>query len=194
MSEAIALEPRDIDLDGLAILVCRSIRRGTRSQLNDKTPRRVEIGPRLAHRLERRIVRCRDEGHTILFPDPADGGYLDRTQIRRRWHQPALRSTGLDSRLRGHDLRHTAAAWLIAGDQSLEYCRRQLGHSNIRETQRYAHLERRSHSHAADHTETAICRLTAPAPSRHTAPSPTRVDEGTAWRIGMTPRNRRLHR
>jgi integrase len=79
--------------------------------------------------MEQRIARCCEHGHLILFPDPDDGGYIDRTQIRRRWHQPALSAAGLDPHLRVHDLRHTAAAaWLIAGHQSLEYCRRQLGH------------------------------------------------------------------
>jgi integrase len=164
ISEALALEPRDIDLDGHAIIVSRQISRGTRSQLKDKTPRRVEIGPRLAHRLHQRIQWCRGQGHTILFPDLKDGGYLDRTQIRRRWHQPALITAGLDPKLRVHDLRHTAAAvWLTAGGQSLEYVRRQLGHKSIRQTQRYAHLERFGSSNAASRAEAAIWLATPAA-------------------------------
>ena len=157
ISEAIALESRDIDVRVGMIRVCRQIIDGTRSTLKDKAPRPVEIGRRLADQLERRIAWCDAHGYPMLFPDPDDGDYLDRTKIRKRWHIPALLDAGLDPRLRVHDLRHTAAAaWLIAGGQSLEYVRRQLGHSSIIQTQRYAHLERAGRSQAADLTEAAI--------------------------------------
>ena len=96
-------------------------------------------------------------GMEICLPDPDDGDYIDRTRIRSRWHIPALLDAGLDPRLRVHDLRHSAAAaWLIAGGQSLEYVRRQLGHASILETQKYAHLERAGRSQAADITEAGI--------------------------------------
>jgi integrase len=92
----------------------------------------------------------------MLFAEP-DGSYLDRTVIARRWHDPALRDAGIDMHLRVHDLRHTAAAaWLIAGKQSLEYVPRQLGHASIRQTQVYAHLERRGRAQAAANTEDAV--------------------------------------
>jgi integrase len=157
ISEALALEARDIDTRVGMIRVCRQIIDGTRSRLKDKTPRPVEIGHRLAEQLARRIAWCESRGSPILFPDPDDGDYLDRTRIRKRWHIPALLDAGLDPRLRVHDLRHTAAAaWLIAGGQSLEFVRRQLGHASITQTQRYAHLERAGRSQAADLTEAAI--------------------------------------
>jgi hypothetical protein len=38
----------------------------------------------------------------------------------------------------------------------MEYVRRQLGHDDIRQTQIYAHLERRGRSSAADQTERGI--------------------------------------
>ena len=135
------------------IVVARQLKNGTGAQLNDKTPRSVEIGPRLAERLERRAHACRRARRRILFAEP-DGSYIDRTIIARRWHDPALRDAGIDMHLRLHDLRHTAAAaWLIAGKQSLEYVRRQLGHASIRQTQVYAHLERRGRGQAAAHTD-----------------------------------------
>jgi integrase len=156
ISEALALEPRDIDGEGGVIVVARQLKNGAGAQLKDKTPRSVEIGPRLAERLERRAHACRRARRRILFAEP-DGSYIDRTIIARRWHDPALRDAGIDMHLRLHDLRHTAAAaWLIAGKQSLEYVRRQLGHASIRQTQVYAHLERRGRGQAADHTEDAV--------------------------------------
>jgi integrase len=156
ISEALALEPRDIDGDGGVIVVARQLKNGTGARLKDKTPRSVEIGPRLAERLERRAHACRRARRRILFAEP-DGSYIDRTIIARRWHDSALRDGGIDMHLRVHDLRHTAAAaWLIAGKQSLEYVRRQLGHASIRQTQVYAHLERRGRGQAAAHTEDVV--------------------------------------
>jgi integrase len=138
------------------INVVRSLKDGAKGHLKDKTPRSVEIGPRLAERLDRRAHACRKTRERILFAD-GDGGYLDRTRIARCWHEPALCDAGIEMHLRVHDLRHTAAAaWLIAGKQSLEYVRRQLGHASIRQTQVYVHLERRGRSLAADTTEDAI--------------------------------------
>jgi integrase len=154
--EASALEPRDIDGEGGVIVVARHLKHGTGARLKDKTPRSVEIGPRLADRLERRAQACRRARRRILFTEP-DGSYIDRTVVARRWHDPGLRDAGIDMHLRVHDLRHTAAAaWLIARKQSLEYVRRQLGHASIRQTLVYAHLERRGRGQAADHTEDAV--------------------------------------
>lgn len=42
--------------------------------------------------------------------------------------------------LRLHDLRHTAAAFMIYEGAHLELVRRQLGHTSISVTQKYAHL------------------------------------------------------
>jgi integrase len=156
ISEALALEPRDIAADDGVIIVARQLKNGTGGHLKDKTPRSVEIGPRLAERLERRAHATRRARGRVLFAEP-DGSYIDRTIIARRWHEPALRDAGIGMHLRVHDLRHTAAAaWLIAGKQSLEYVRRQLGHASIRQTQVYAHLERRGRGRAAAHTEDAV--------------------------------------
>jgi len=116
----------------------------------------VEIGPRLAERLERRACVCRKARRRILFAE-LDGSYIDRTVIARRWHNSAVQDAGIEMHVRVHDLRHTAAAaWLIAGKQSLEYVRRQLGHASIRQTQVYAHLERRGRGQAAAETENAV--------------------------------------
>jgi integrase len=157
ISEALALEPRDVDARGGLLVIARSLSEDAPGHLKDQTPRRVEIGPRLAKLLGQRAAACRRRGEPLLFPDPVGGGYIDRRSVARRWHEPALRAAGINRHLRVHDLRHTAAAtWLIAGKQSMEYVRRQLGHKDIRQTQIYAHVERRGRSTAADETERGI--------------------------------------
>src|SRR5207344_1161729 len=102
ISEALALEPRDVDVDGRIINVVRSLKADAKGHLKDKTPRGVEIGSRLAERLEHRIRACRQARQRILFAD-TDGGYIDRTRVARRWHQPALRDAGIEMHLRVHD-------------------------------------------------------------------------------------------
>ena len=156
ISEALALEPRDIDADSQMVNVVRSLKDDSKGHLKDKTPRGVEIGPRLAERLDRRAHGCRRARRGSSSPTPAAATSTGHG-CAPCWHEPALRDAGIELHLRVHDLRHTAAAaWLIAGKQSLEYVRRQLGHASIRETQIYAHLERRGRSQAADLTEDAI--------------------------------------
>ena len=45
----------------------------------------------------------------LVFPAP-QGGYLRRSNFRRRWWVPATRAAGAEG-LRVHDLRHSAAPW-----------------------------------------------------------------------------------
>ena len=42
--------------------------------------------------------------------------------------------------VRGHDLRHTCAAWLVSAGVPLSAVRDLLGHTTVRMTERYAHL------------------------------------------------------
>jgi integrase len=65
---------------------------------------------------------------------------LTRNVISKEWHKQTLKRAGLRSTIRLHDLRHTAAAhWLINGE-SLYFVQQQLGHRNIKTTERYAHM------------------------------------------------------
>ena len=58
--------------------------------------------------------------------------------------QTAAKAAGLRDmpagRLRIHDLRHTAASWLLAAGGDLQVVKEVLGHSNIATTGRYVHL------------------------------------------------------
>ncbi len=51
-----------------------------------------------------------------------------------------VREAELPDALRIHDLRHTAASFMIFEGAHLELVRKQLGHSSVIVTQRYAHL------------------------------------------------------
>ena len=51
-----------------------------------------------------------------------------------------IRKTGLDDRLRLHDLRHTCASWMVQRGESLYTVQAILGHSTPVVAQRYSHL------------------------------------------------------
>jgi integrase len=75
----------------------------------------------------------------LVFTSP-QGGVLRRHNFGWRVWKPAIRAAGLDG-LRMHDLRHTAAALMIAVNESPELVKRQLGHSSIEVTfDVYGHL------------------------------------------------------
>ena len=94
-----------------------------------------------------------------------DGEALDRTTVSRDWHKGALH----DARLRDmplHALRHTAAAAWLAGGNSLKYVQDQLGHGDVRTTERYyGHLERHVKKAGAKATEDAIARAKGDVPA-----------------------------
>jgi integrase len=75
----------------------------------------------------------------LVFTSPR-GSVIRRHNFGGRVWKPAIRATGFDG-LRMHDLRHTAAALMIAVNESPELVKRQLGHSSIEVTfDVYGHL------------------------------------------------------
>jgi integrase len=70
-----------------------------------------------------------------------DGTWLRRTGFRRAEWKPALAAAGLDTALRFHDLRHTAAGLLIAQGAHPKEIQSRLGHASITTTLNvYGHL------------------------------------------------------
>lgn len=180
ISEALALRVGDLQLEdgGGMIVVYRSRKRGeTVGSTKSDRFRSVEIGPDLSRMLRDHLARraemnAGDQGKAHVFVMPVRvrkaeqgrwagdgaGEPMDRTTISRDWHKHALQDAGLrDMPL--HALRHTAAAaWLAAGN-SLMYVQRQLGHADIRTTERYyGHLERHVLAAGAAATEEAIAQ------------------------------------
>ena len=86
--------------------------------------------------------------HVGAYPSPerlvftsAEGGPVRHRNFMARHFKPAVRRAGLPAGLRFHDLRHTAAAFMIAEGASMEQVKQILGHSTIRVTSdTYGHL------------------------------------------------------
>jgi site-specific recombinase XerD len=55
----------------------------------------------------------------------------------KRW----IRKAGLPEELHTHSLRHTAASWLVQSGTSIYAVQQILGHSTIRMTEVYSHLQ-----------------------------------------------------
>lgn len=103
--------------------------------------RRVEIPGALADELaEHLAARGGLAADTFVFTAP-DGGPLRHTNFYPRHFKPAVRRSGIDPSTRFHDLRHTAAALMIAEGAHLLVVKERLGHSTITVTaDRYGHL------------------------------------------------------
>ena len=70
-----------------------------------------------------------------VFPSPKTGGKI--VSIKKGFNS-ALKKAGIKD-FRFHDLRHTAASWMVQGGVDIYSVQKILGHSHVRTTQRYAH-------------------------------------------------------
>jgi integrase len=103
--------------------------------------RTVTIPRFLVDELAAHVATYPDRGGSDLVFTAPEGGSIRRTNFRRRVWEPAVRAAGLDPPPRFHDLRHTAAALMIAAGAHPKAIQSRLGHSSIRTTlDVYGHL------------------------------------------------------
>lgn len=81
------------------------------------------------------LKRHRQIGNALVFA----GDNPERPFTHRKPWVRALREAGIEN-LRVHDLRHTAASWLVMSGASLHEAASVLGHKSVATTRRYAHL------------------------------------------------------
>jgi integrase len=74
----------------------------------------------------------------LVFPAP-QGGYLRRSNFRRRWWVPATRAVGVEG-LRVHDLRHSAATMALAAGANTRELMERMGHTSPAVALRYQHV------------------------------------------------------
>jgi integrase len=74
----------------------------------------------------------------LVFPAP-EGGYLRRSNFRRRWWVPAMRAAGVEG-LRFHDLRHSAATLALAAGANTRELMERMGHTSPAVALRYQHV------------------------------------------------------
>jgi len=120
LSEALRLTHRDVSTqNGLVTFV----------ETKNGSTRSVPMTKRVAVALARWVVNG----------GPAFAG-ITQGSIAHRW-KAALKSCGLDKEVNRHALRHTCASRLLAEGVDLYTIKQWLGHSTIKVTERYAHLD-----------------------------------------------------
>ena len=122
-AEILNLTWKDIDFDkGLAKLA--TTKNGSR-----------RINPIPAFALEE-LKKFREPGGNLIFSSPTDA--RKPFNFRVQWNK-ALTRAGIKN-FRFHDLRHTAASYLVMNGASLHETAELLGHKSTQTTKRYAHL------------------------------------------------------
>ncbi|HEY2406937.1 MAG TPA: tyrosine-type recombinase/integrase [Polyangiaceae bacterium] len=122
-------------------------------------PRRVPLfGPALeAAREQKAAIRGRKNPKGIFWPD-GTGRYRGE-RVPDEWEQ-WLKIAGIDREVRRYDLRHTCASALVSGwlgrRWTLEEVKEVLGHTDIKTTQRYAHLGATAIRDAVRETQAAL--------------------------------------
>jgi integrase len=74
----------------------------------------------------------------LVFPAP-EGGYLRRSNFRRRCWLPATTAAGVEG-LRFHDLRHSAATLALAAGANTRELMERMGHTSPAVALRYQHV------------------------------------------------------
>lgn len=136
--ELAGLLARWVDVDhGLIHVVGVQTRTGWREYPKSRMSRRtVPIPGGLLDAMRQQVQGLRGDDH--VFPAP-EGGPWDDTNFRRRVFTPAVKAAGVPYGT-PHDMRHTAASWLVQAGVDLYRVQALLGHEKPTTTQRYAHL------------------------------------------------------
>jgi site-specific recombinase XerD len=125
ISEALALEPRDVDLERGTVRVRRG--KGSRA-------RTVGLDPQAAAVVEQWLHARPDKARTLL--STLDGSPVQASYVRAALRRLAQRAR-IAKRVHAHGLRHAYAYESIEEGGSPVHVRDLLGHSNIATTDRY---------------------------------------------------------
>jgi integrase len=134
IGELLALRWCDVDLDNERITVRRAVSRGVIGTPKGGRPRTIELSDQAVALL--RSVRGLRRGEDLVFH--AAGRMLSRGEMKwPLWM--AARRANLEE-FGWHVLRHTFASHLAMLGESLKVIQELLGHADLTETMRYAHL------------------------------------------------------
>ena len=132
-SEAIGLQPRDVDLEA-GVLVARG--KGAKERVVPVGSKAIAAVRAYLEHGRPKLVGLRDEPR--LFVNLRGGG-LTRQGLYKIVQRHAA-TAGLADRMSPHTLRHTFATHLLAGGCDLRSVQEMLGHADIATTQIYTHL------------------------------------------------------
>jgi site-specific recombinase XerD len=131
VSEVVALRKEHVDFDRKTLLVYSAKGRKDRLTL---------LADRAAAFLKEYCKTFNIENW--LFPGQAGAHIKIRTA--QNIFEKAARNAGFNKHVSIHSLRHTFATHLLEGGTDIRYIQTLLGHANLRTTERYTHIARRS--------------------------------------------------
>jgi integrase len=124
----------------------------------------------------------------LVFPAP-EGGYLRRSNFRRRWWLRATRAAGVEG-LRFHDLRHSAATLALAAGANTRELMERMGHTSPAVALRYQHvMAGRDQAIAAALDELVQAAADLPAERSAESPSGTLVARNRRAKGGRSSRS-----
>lgn len=141
-NEAIALKGSDLDFDNNVITVERTFS-DLNGHLVEQSPksglvREVPLPEALRSALLSRKLHA---GPTGFLWVASNGAPLRHSNFSRRIWKPAVKAAGIEQRFTLHDLRHTAASWLVQSGCNISHLASMLGHQDSAVTlRRYTHL------------------------------------------------------
>lgn len=128
--EAAALQPRHLDASGRTLHVTQSVKVDGIGTTKTGRPRIIPLGPKLTRELATLDGR-------FMFARPHGGHWSHSDWWTYRW-TPLKAASGLS--LRPHDLRHTAASWMLnRAHLDIVTVQHILGHTDVKTTMRYLH-------------------------------------------------------
>lgn len=148
--ELIALRPRNIDFLRRTITVEETIvevskkhsptgeRMICKPYPKDNEPRTFGVRTAWLEAIAEHIKSRRISRDDLLFATEV-GTPISRNTFRTRVWLPAVKASGVDFKVRMHDLRHAHASWLLAGGSDLKSVMDRMGHAQIQTTQKYLH-------------------------------------------------------
>jgi integrase len=131
LGEALSLKKKDIDLENGIIWIKENKTGYTHT---------IPINSKVREVLRKRIKNLSDNDRVFQHSD---------SEFRRNFKK-ALKTAGLDTKIRIHDLRHTFASWLAMSGTDIQQIAALLGHKQITTTLRYAHLNIRTMAEASE--------------------------------------------
>ncbi|MBF0186692.1 MAG: site-specific integrase [Magnetococcales bacterium] len=129
-NELLKMEWNRIDLEG-SIMYLNAVH--TKTGKRRSIPLNPEARKAVLNRARYRAEQCPDSPWLFAHDDGK------RLQSVKRSFKTACRKAGIED-FRVHDLRHTCASWLVMDGVPLTTIRDLLGHSSVRMTEKYAHL------------------------------------------------------
>jgi integrase/recombinase XerD len=135
-SEVVGLKLEDLHLESA---FCRCMGKGNKQRIVPLGKPAVEALTAYLEKMRPRLTRANPETPWVFV---SRGGRMLTREMLWILVKKYVRRAGLNGKVSPHTLRHSFATHLLAGGADLRTVQELLGHSNIRTTQHYTHVDR----------------------------------------------------